>query len=135
MRQAVVVYVAAIALTAALGARIIKRGGPYFDFPPSTIVEHSLDANDPVRKSLTLFPIVAQVIPRGESVAMIDDACFYVGTGQLPRHEVLPPFFAKNDCPPDARAKWAIAINEPFASDHYELVASYAEGRLYKLKS
>ena len=133
MRQAIVVYVAAIALTVALIVKLAQRGGPYFHLP-RTIVDHSLDPSDPVRKSLTLFPIVAQVIPRGESVAMIDDATFYVATGELPRNEVLPVFFAKNECPPNNRAKWAIAINEPFANDHYELIASYDEGRLYALK-
>ena len=73
------------------------------------------------------------MIPRGATVSCFqpvdgkaaDDSCFFIATGQLPRHRIVP--FA-------AGPQWVVAVGYPFSDPHYELLATYPEGLLYTRK-
>src|SRR5438477_6580928 len=107
VRQAIVT-VAAIALCGVQIVKLAQLGGPYFA-RPATVLEHMMPWNHQNRRLLTLAPAVANVIPRGATVSCFqpvdgkatDDSCFFIATGQLPRHRIVP--FAKG---PD----WVVAV-------------------------
>jgi len=132
MRTAIVVYGAAAALTAMLAVKLVQRGGPYFERPRTTM-DH-LWPGEPCRFAGTLATDVAQVIPRGASVACFvpvngqvhDDYCGIIATGYLTRQWIVPNDFARN-----GTVDWVLAVKNPFDDPRYELIATYPEGRLY----
>ncbi len=135
MRATIVVYSAAIALTAMLAVKLVQRGGPFL-VRPQTVSDH-LWPSDPCRAVGLLASQVAQVIPPRDSVACFvpvngqvhDDYCGIIATGHLTRQWIVPNDFVRNGTVP-----WVIAMKNPFDDPRYELVASYPEGRLYKLR-
>ena len=140
-KQAVVIGVATIALNAMLVAKMADRGRPYFE-TPRTIADHTIDPQDPPRLALTFLPQLSKVIPLGATVAVFkpvngkvnDDGAFFVATGLLPRHQIVPPLMASDAVEARDRAEWVAAITDPLDNPNYELVATYPEGRLYKLR-
>jgi hypothetical protein len=90
-----------------------------------------------------LLPQLANVIPRGATVAVFkpvdgkshDDGAFFVATGLLPRHRIVPPMMASDAVAVPDRAEWVVALTDPLDNPNYELVATYPEGRLYKLRA
>jgi hypothetical protein len=132
VRQGAVVIVAAIALCGVQVVKLAQLGGPYFA-RPATVLDHMEPWNHQNRRLLTLAPEVAHVIPRGATVSCFqpvddkaaDDSCFFIATGQLPRHRIVP--FA--DAP-----EWVVAVGKRFDDPHYELIATYPEGLLYTRK-
>src|ERR1044072_6229971 len=130
MLRAVVVYAASAALTIAWTAKLARRGGaPYFK-APATIFDRTTWPDEPVRKLPVLLPVVAEVIPPHATVTCFmpvdgkvhDDYCSMVATGYLLRQQIVPA----------GAAEWVVAVTNPFDDPHYELIAVYPEGRLYK---
>ena len=141
MRQAIVVYVAAIALTAAFVMKLAQRGRPYFD-RPRTIVDHIWWEGEPARRLLRFLPEAAKKIPPNVTVTAFepagglphDDFCFYTATGYLTHQFVVPPMSANLMTPKKDAAQYVIAVARPFTNPDYELVETYQDGRLYKLR-
>jgi hypothetical protein len=132
IRQAAVVIVAATALCGVQIVKLAQLGGPYFA-RPATVLEHMVPWNHQNRRLLTLAAEIANVIPRGATVSVfqpvdgkaVDDSCFFIATGQLPRHRIVP--FSE-------RPQWVVAVGSRFDDPHYELIATYPEGLLYTRK-
>jgi hypothetical protein len=132
MRQAVVVIFAATALCGVQVVKLAQLGGPYFA-RPATVLEHMVPWNYHDRRLLMLAPAIANVIPRGATVSVfepvdgkaVDDSCFFIATGQLPRHRIVP----FSEAP-----EWVVAVGHPLRDPHYELIATYPEGLLYTRK-
>lgn len=141
MRQAIVVYVAAIALTAALVAKQAGRGAPFFT-RPETIVDHVFGEREPARRLLKFLPRVAKDIPPNVTVTAFhpagglphDDFCFFTITGYLTHQFVLPPMSANLATPKKDAVQYVIAIGAEFRNPDYELVATYSDGRLYRYR-
>jgi len=132
VRQAAVVIVAAAALCCVQVVKLAQLGRPYFA-RPATVLEYMVPWNHQDRRLLTLAAEVANVIPRGATVSCFqpvdgkaaDDSCFFIATGQLPRHRIVP--FAQGP-------EWVVAVGHPFNDPRYELLATYPEGLLYTRK-
>ena len=130
MLRAIIVYAASAALTMTLVVKLAQRGGrPYFA-APATIFDHTRWPDDPVQKLPALLPVVAEVIPPHATVTCFmpvggkvhDDYCSMVASGYLLRQRLVPL----------GEAEWVVAVRSPFDDPHYELIAVYPEGRLYK---
>jgi hypothetical protein len=129
-------------LTIALIARLISRGGPYFE-GPLTIVDHVAPQPHETRDALLLLPKVTPMIPRGAFVTCFrpekgqqhfDLPNYFTAVGGLPRQTVLPPFVASRSAPRQKLVEWVIAVRDPFTHPGYDLVAAFPEGRLYRVK-
>jgi hypothetical protein len=132
---------ASAVLLAALVFILYDRGGPYFERPP-TVVEHVFREKHETRDALLALPLVRPLLPRGAKVT-----CFRPSNGKwqwdvpnlhaavvsLPQQFVVPGFAASEDIPKYDLAQYVIAINEPFASPDYRLVAEFPTARLYKV--
>jgi hypothetical protein len=136
-----VIGIAVILLVVAHVVRLASRGGPYLDRPP-TIVEHVGPAKHDTRDALVLLPKVAPLIPRGAVVTCFrpamgqehsDDPDFFAAVGALPKHQVWPSFLASRDTKRKDLAEYVVAVEKPFDHPYYHLVATFPEGRLYKV--
>jgi hypothetical protein len=139
--EQIVIALGAILLTSALLVRLISRGGPYLE-RPQTIVDHVGPGKHETRDALILLPKVEPLIPRGAMVTCFrpaggqmqyDMPNYFAAVGALPRHTVLPPFVASLDTPRHGLVDYVVAIEEPFDHPYYHLVATFPEGRLYKV--
>ena len=141
MRQAIVVYVAAIALTSALVFKLAARHGPFFT-RPETIVDHVWWHGEPARRMLKFLPQAIKKIPPNVTVAAFqpagglphDDFCFYTATGYLTHQFMVPPMSANPGTPKKDAAQYVIAVGSPFTNPDYELVETYSDGALYKMR-
>ena len=136
-----VIALGAILLAAALLVRLISRGGPYLE-RPQTIVDHVGPRKHETRDALILLPKVEPLIPRSAMVtcfrpaggqADYDTPNYFAAVGALPKHTVLPPFTASLNWRRDELVDYVVAIGEPFDHPYYHLVATFPEGRLYKV--
>jgi len=136
-----VIALGAILLMAALLVRLVSRGGPYLE-RPQTIVDHVGPGKHETRDALILLPKVEPLIPRGAMVtcfrpaggqADYDTPNYFAAVGALPKHTVLPPFVASLDTPRNGLVEYVVAIEKPFDHPYYHLVATFPEGRLYKV--
>lgn len=139
--EQIVIALGAILLTAALLVRLVSRGGPYFD-RPQTIVDHVGREKHETRDALILLPKVAPLIPRGAEVTCFrpgggqmqyDVPNYFAAIGALPRHNVQPPFVASLNTPRNELVEYVIAIEQPFDHPYFHVVATFPEGRLYKV--
>jgi hypothetical protein len=138
-----VLPVLALLLVAALAGRLYTRGGPYFE-RPQTIVDHVGPGKHEARDALVLLPKVRPLLPRGAEVTCfrpIDGAApeedtnnFFAAVGQLPHHSVMPPFTAMNDVPRKNLVEYVIAMRVPFTHPDYKEIATFPEGRLYRVQ-
>jgi len=140
--QRTVVYAAAVLLAAALGRRLVTRGGPYFQ-APRTIVDHVGPNQHETRDALIVLPRAARVIPEGKEVTCFrpiggqeqyDSANYLTAVGMLPRHQVLPPFTAGLLTPRAQLVEYVIAIRDPFDHPAYVPIAEWPEGRVYQVQ-
>jgi hypothetical protein len=140
--QRVVVYTAAVLLAAALGRRLVTRGGPYFPVP-RTIVDHVGPNQHETRDALIVLPRAAKVIPDGKEVTCFrpiggqeqyDSANYLTAVGMLPRHQILPPFTAGLLTPRAQLVEYVIAIRDPFDHPAYVPIAEWPEGRVYQVR-
>ena len=128
-------------LTVALLVRLISRGGPYFT-RPETIVDHVGPQKHETRDVLLLLPKVAPLIPRSAIVTCFrpvggqmdfDAPDYFAAVGALPKHTVWPPFVASLTTPRNELVEYVIAVEKPFEHPYYHVVATFPEGRLYKV--
>ena len=138
----VAAWAGAVLLCGAAIQQLVARGGPYFDLPP-TVMEHVSTDRHETRDALILLPQVARLIPRGATVtafrpqggrAQNDHANYLTAVGLLPYHFVLPPFTAHHDTARHDLAQYVVAVGEPFDHPHYEAVAGFPNGWLYKVR-
>lgn len=137
-----VVYAASVLMIGALALRLYTRGGPYFT-RPATIVDRVGPQPYEIEPTLRLLPKVRPLLPRrttvacfrpvhGEQAYQMDN--FFAAVGQLPYQQVIPSFAAANDVPTQNLVEYVVAVREPFVHPSYELVATFPEGRLYKVR-
>jgi hypothetical protein len=139
--EGIVIVLGAVLLTGAFSVRLFTRGGPYFELP-ETILDHVGPNKHETRDALILLPKVAPLIPRGEMVTCFrpaggqmqyDTSNYFAAVGALPRHTVLPPFMAGLDVARKELVDYVIAVGPPFEHPYYHVVATFPEGRLYKV--
>jgi hypothetical protein len=139
--EGIVIVAGAVLLTGALLVRLGTRGRPYLELP-ETIVDHVGPHKHETRDALILLPKVAPLIPRGEMVTCFrpeggqmqyDTPNYFAAVGALPRHTVLPPFTAGMDVARNELVDYVIAVEKPFEHPYYRVVATFPEGRLYKV--
>ena len=139
-RQAVVAA-ATLILLIAFVHRLYTRGGPYFT-RPVTIMDHVGPNQHETRDALVLLPKVRPLLPRGAMVTCFrpqhgeqnyDLPDFFAAVGQLPNQNVLPPFVASLGSNPSDLVEYVIAVRDPFTHPSYRVVASFPEGRLYRV--
>ena len=140
--ERVVVYAASLLMIAVLAQRLYTRGGPYFD-RPVTIVDRVGPERYDIEPTLRLLPRVRAMLPRNATVACFRPVHgtqayqmdhFFAAVWQLPYQKVIPSFAAATDVPTQNLVEYVVAIGEPFAHPSYDLVATFAEGRLYKVR-
>ncbi|HUP49620.1 MAG TPA: hypothetical protein VNA04_12610 [Thermoanaerobaculia bacterium] len=139
--QTIIVWTVSLLLFAATVVRVSGRGGPLLR-KPGTFVDHASPGAAEVRKVILLLPRVEPLIPRGEVVTVFrpmdgrshnDHDNYLAAVGLLPHHQVIPPFSAFHETPPEHLAEWVVAIGEPFVHPHYRVVAGFPEGWLYRV--
>jgi hypothetical protein len=133
----------ALLLLAALAGRLYTRGGPYFE-RPRTIVDHVGREKHEARDALVLLPRVRPLLPRGAMVTCfrpVDGAApegdtynFFAAIGQLPHQNVMPPFAAMNEVKRKDLVEYVIAVRVPFTHPDYKEIATFPEGRLYRVQ-
>ena len=138
-----VLTVLALLLVAALAGRLYTRGGPYFE-RPQTIIDHVGRERHESRDALVLLPKVRPLLPRRAEVTCFrpldgaapdgDTSNFLPAIGLLPQQNVLPPFTAMNDVPRRSLVEYVIAIRVPFTHPAYKEIATFPEGRLYRVQ-
>lgn len=138
-----VVWTAALLLVAALIYTWIIRRPPYFQLP-RTVVDHVGVEEHPLRDVLLLLPDVEPLIPPGAQVTVFhpmdglaqdDHDAYLTAVGLLPHHFVLPPFTANAANPRHELVEWVVAVGAPFTHPAYAPVASFPQGRLYRLRT
>jgi len=136
-----VVAAATLILLIAFVHRLYTRGGPYF-VPPATIMDHVGPDKHETRDALLLLPKVRPLLPRGAQVTCFrprngqqnyDLPNFFAAVGQLPNQSVLPPFVASLGSNPSDLVEYVIAVRDPFTHPNYRVVATFPEGRLYRV--
>jgi hypothetical protein len=126
-----IVAAATLVLLIAFLARLYTRGGPYFE-RPETIVDHVGPTKHETRDALALLPKVRPLLPRGARVTCFrpnandPNPDFFAAVGQLPQQTVVPST--------DTSAEYAVVIWVPIQGSRYRLLASFYEGRLYKIE-
>lgn len=142
MKQEIVVGVATLLACAAAVRHLADRGGPYFA-RPATVVDHVSRSGHETRAALRLLPQVARLIPKDANVTVFrpkngraqdDHASYLTAVGLLPYHHVLPPFTAYHETSPKDLTQYVVAIGEPFNHPHYEVIAGFPEGWLYRYR-
>ena len=142
MKRESVVWAAVLLANAAAVYLLADRGGPYFA-APSTVVDHVARFEHETRPALKLVPQVARLIPKDATVtafrpkngrAQDDHASYLTAVGLLPYHRVVPPFTAYHETSPRDLAQYVIAIGEPFDHPHYDVIARFPEGWLYRVR-
>ena len=142
MKQEIVVTVATLLACAAVARHLADRGGPYFA-RPATVVDHVSRSEHETRGALKLLPQVARLIPKDAEVSVFrtkngraqdDHASYLTAVGLLPYHHVLPPFTAYHETAPKDLTQYVVAIGEPFSHPHYEVIAGFPEGWLYRYR-
>ncbi|MEO6258761.1 MAG: hypothetical protein ABIP63_00350 [Thermoanaerobaculia bacterium] len=140
--ERVVVTVATLLMIAVLAQRLYTRGGPYFT-RPVTIVDRVGPRPYEIEPTLRLLPQIRPLLPRNASVACFQPVKgvqayqmdnFFAAVGQLPYQKVIPSFAAATDVPLENLAQYVVAIKEPFTHPSYDLVATFPQGRLYKVR-
>ena len=136
------VTAASVLMVAVLAHRLYTQGGPYFACP-ATIVDRVGPRRYEIESTLRLLPQVRPLLPRNATVACFRPVKgvqayqmdhFFAAVGQLPDQKVIPSFAAATDIPPENLVQYVVAIDEPFTHPSYELVATFPQGRLYKVK-
>jgi hypothetical protein len=128
------VYVFALLLTIALCVRLYTRGGPYFEWP-WTVFQHVGPGPHEEDDVILACQRAAPLIPRNATVTCFTAAAgvpqpgidFMTAVGFLPRQRVLPPSADG--------VQYVITLGaEPYTHPSYVEIASWPEGRLYKLR-
>jgi hypothetical protein len=128
------VYVFALLLTIALCVRLYTRGGPYFE-RPRTVFQHVGPEHHEEDDVILACQRAAPLIPRNATVTCFHAAAgvprpgndFMTAVGFLPRQRVLPPGAGG--------VQYAISLGaETYANPAYAEIATWPEGRLYKLR-
>jgi len=140
-RHKTFVAIASVVLTAFLMRGIVSRGGPYFS-PPATVMEHVDVAHHPTRDALLLLPRVRPYLPPGAQVTCFRplngvaqrDGNAYVASGLLPQQTIESPYAASLALDRAQLVEYVIAVGEPFTHPAYRLVATFPEGRLYRVQ-
>lgn len=142
MKRESIVWVSVLLACAAAVHLLAGRGGPYFA-APSTVVDHVSRFEHEARGALKLVPQAARLIPRDATVTVFrpkhgraqdDHASYLTAVGLLPYHRVVPPFTAYHETSPRDLSPYVIAIGEPFDHPHYEVIAGFPEGWLYRVR-
>jgi hypothetical protein len=137
-----VVWTASALLVIATLQRYAVRRPPYFA-APRTVFQHVDVRQHPLHGVLVLLPQVEPLIPRGSDVTVFhpkngetqnDHDTYLTAVGLLPHHNVLPPFTAGPDVPPEQLIEWVVAVGEPFTHPRYAPVAGFPNGWLYRVR-
>lgn len=140
--QLIAAITAAAALWVATAIRISNRVSPHFQVP-ETVMDNVSATPHPTRTALILLPKIEARIPTGAAVTVFepqdghaqnDHTNYLTAVGLLPDHFVLPPFAASAERPRQDLVEYVIAVNKPFHHPHYDLVARFPEGALYKIR-
>ena len=138
--QRVVIWATSALLLIAFIAQIRARKPPYFA-RPRTIVDHSMSGS--MQRVLTMLQHASTAVPRGARVTCFHPAgggpheeplTYLTSVGMLPALIALPAGFAAEEMSDDQRAEYVIAVDDPFTQTRYEEIASFPEGRIYRLK-
>lgn len=141
VRERLILVLGVLLLTGAFVVRLASRGGPYFT-RPETIVDHVGPQKHETRDVLLLLPKVAPLIPRNAIVTCFrpvggqmdfDAPDYFAAVGGLPKHTVWPPFVASLSTPRSELVDYVIAVEKPFEHPYFHVVATFPEGRLYKV--
>jgi hypothetical protein len=116
-----------------LAAReFVSRGGPAV---PRTIVSRTGFAPQESEEALALLERAGRVLPAHAQVTFLNpskrssDSVFYaVAVGQLPRHDVKPPYHLLSNPPPE----FVIAFRSAFVDPRYRLIEATDGGTIYQ---
>jgi hypothetical protein len=136
--EVVLVLSATVLLAVVLAARFHERRGPWLALP-ETLVDHAGPHQPESRSVLIMIERARQIIPRGKHVTCFipvdgkapdDNGPYLSAVGLLPDHVVFPPYTASETSNPPV--EYVIAARGRFDHRAYTMVASFAEGAIYR---